>query len=253
MPLAPPAHVRGGYAPTAEPCIREQRFDRARRRSTSRSCRRRGSTGSGAAGRRALRAAPCMRSSPKPSFGHGLRGLDDPLSRRLHRAPAGSARASRARPRRPRRERCRRSARSRASSRRGRSPCCSRALSAATLPFARPAGSGFTTASKMRRSSPSSLGSTPLRRKIDRRFLHGSRAHRASASSPASGHGRDDQPRLARRQVRPDLFGHVRHRRVQELQQPLERRDRRRARVGVAVVEPRLRSPRRTSRRSRRR
>ena len=51
---------------------------------------------------------------------------------------------------------------------------------------------------------------------------------------------RDDQPRRPVGQVRPDLLGHVRHHRVQQLQQPLERGGRRRARVGVAVVEPRL-------------
>src|SRR5579872_2875728 len=57
---------------------------------------------------------------------------------------------------------------------------------------------------------------------------------------------RDDEPRLAARQVRPDLLRDVRHRRVQELQQADERRERGRLRIGVAVVEPlldRLRVP----------
>ncbi len=56
----------------------------------------------------------------------------------------------------------------------------------------------------------------------------------------ASGHGATIEPRLARGQVRPDLLGHVRHHRMQQRQQPLERGERGRARVLVAVVESRL-------------
>src|SRR5581483_143371 len=51
---------------------------------------------------------------------------------------------------------------------------------------------------------------------------------------------RYDQPRAPHRQVRPDLHGHVRHHRVQQLQQPLEGCERGRPRIPVAVVQPRL-------------
>src|SRR3954471_4440688 len=51
---------------------------------------------------------------------------------------------------------------------------------------------------------------------------------------------RDDQSRLAVRQVRPDLFRHMRHHRMQQLQQPLECGKRRRLRFGVVLEEPRL-------------
>ena len=54
------------------------------------------------------------------------------------------------------------------------------------------------------------------------------------------GPGRDDQPRLARGQVRPDLLAHVGHHRMEQLQEPLERGERRGTRVLVAAVEPRL-------------
>ena len=60
---------------------------------------------------------------------------------------------------------------------------------------------------------------------------------RASRPGPAS---RRRSARLARGQVRPDLLGHVRHQRVQEREEALERRQRGRARVLVPVVEPLL-------------
>ena len=51
----------------------------------------------------------------------------------------------------------------------------------------------------------------------------------------------DDQARLARRQIAPDLLRDVRHHGVQELEQPLQHRERHSARVPVRfVVEPRL-------------
>src|SRR6188508_915064 len=52
--------------------------------------------------------------------------------------------------------------------------------------------------------------------------------------------GRDDQPCVPGGQVRPDLLRHVRHERVEQREQRLERGQRRRAAVLVAVVETRL-------------
>ena len=69
--------------------------------------------------------------------------------------------------------------------------------------------------------------------------VESARIRRRSVSS-ASGHGRDDQARRAIRELRPDLLGDVRHHRMQEREQPLERRQRGRDRRRVAVVEPRL-------------
>ena len=117
----------------------------------------------------------------------------------------------------------------------------SRSISASRLSSTR-ARSGRTTAAKMRRSSsePSSTW-TPLRRKICAASCTRSSAL-ASAANRVVGLGprRHDQPRLAIRELRPDLLRHVRHHRVQEREQTLERGERGRDRRLVTVVEPRL-------------
>ena len=162
--------------------------------------------------------------------------LVSPRSRRAH---GDSARASRARPRRPPPERVR----DEALVREHLLAALDLLAQARALRFrvaVRLLRSGLTTASKIRRSSsPSSFGSTPLRRNIT-----AASCTRSSASGLAVVAGlrprRHDQPRLARRELRPDLLGDVRHHRMQQLEQALERRERGRARVRVARVQARL-------------
>ena len=74
-----------------------------------------------------------------------------------------------------------------------------------------------------------------------RRLLHAvERAGRVGVRGVRLRPRRDDQPRAAGRQVRPDLLRDVRHQRVEEREQPLERGERGGAAVLVAVVQARL-------------
>ena len=133
-------------------------------------------------------------------------------------------------------------ARSRASPRRARSPSAAARARRSTAPSVLRARrrSGLTTASKIRFSSPSSATSAPLRRKVAAALWTRSIAS-AAAGSPrrGAGPGAEDQPRVVV-ELRPDLLGHVREHRMEQGEQPLERRERRRDRGGVVGVEPRL-------------
>ena len=163
------------------------------------------------------------------------------VSRRAHRARAGTARASRARPRPPRPGRSRRSARSTSIPSERATSFRSRATSSSRLPFTGSL-SGWTTMSKTRFASPSSSTTTPLRRAMAAASRTRSSASRSAAKrSSGSGHGVTIS-RLSRAgKLGPDLLGHVRHHRVQQREQPLERRESRRRGVRVVLVEPRLR------------
>ena len=178
------------------------------------------------------RPHPLEPEAVRAATGSGSRASDAELtavSRRARRARAGSARASRARPRRRRPARSPRSARSRACPRRARSPCAAAR--------ARPRGCRRRVPLRAddrredrRSSSASSSTRTPLRRKscaasCTRSSASTSPAKRASAS----GHGETISRDVARRQVRPDLLGDVRHHRMEEREQPLERGERGRA------------------------
>ena len=104
-----------------------------------------------------------------------------------------------------------------------------RSISASRLPstFAR---LGRTTAAKIRRSSsePSSTW-TPLRRKICAASCTRSSAPASSANrASGSGHGETISRASRSGQLRPDLLGDVRHHRVQEREQALERGEGRR-------------------------
>ena len=208
--------------------------------------------------KRALRVAEARQQlphAPEPELlGPRAQRLEpgEVASRRAHRARAGTAPASRARPRPPRPARSRRSARSRASPRSARPP--SAGGRSRRRGFRSPAAALAGRRRRRSRRSPSgSSTTTPLRRAIAA-ASRTARARPASAAkrSSASGHGVTIS-RLSRAgSCVPDLLGHVRHHRVQQREQALERRERGRRRVGVVLVEPRLRSPRRTSRRSRR-
>ena len=98
-------------------------------------------------------------------------------------------------------------------------------------------------ARRRRRSAPRrprAAATTPRAAEHLRRLLHAARARPPRSSSPASGHGATiSRVRVAGRfdQISSVTCG---MHRVQQRQQPLERRGRRRARVGVAVVEARL-------------
>ena len=160
------------------------------------------------------------------------------LSLRGHRARAGSGRASRARPRPPRASRSRRTSRSRASARRARPRRGGARSRAAAFPFTF-ARSGRTTASKIRFSSPVQLDDDAAAAEHRGRLLDGlERVGVGRVGLVRLGPGRDDQPRLV--ELRPDLLGHVRHHRVQEREQALERGERRRRRVLVALAQARL-------------
>ena len=146
------------------------------------------------------------------------------------RARAGSARASRARPRRPPRGAFW-TKRSFASIRlgSGRSPCAAARARPRRAPSDSTARrSGFTTASKIRFSSPSSVderAAAPERRRGAPGRAPSPR-RRPTSTVPGSGHG----PRISRAvvELRPDLLGHVRQHRVEQREQPLERGERRR-------------------------
>ena len=233
-----PAGQRAGdvYAPTRSP-RRAGAPRSSASSSTSRSCRRRGSTGRPAAGRRAPASSACIRSSPNSS-GHGESpatqsvagnrieltsvarellplGLDD-VGRRL----------------------LERSARWRASSRPGRS----RRAAARARPRRCRSPFGAPASRRCRRSASRRPRAGRARRCAGRWRPRPGPPSSASASDAAAclGPGCDDQAGLASGQIGPDLLGHVRHRRMEELQQPLERGERRRGRVRVATVQPRL-------------
>ena len=170
-----------------------------------------------AAGRRASASSARIRSSPNSS-GHGESDSSQSVCR-VHRARGGSARASRARPRRPR-PGAFATKRSFASipSARAISPAQPLALGldVRRSPCAR---SGLTTASKIRCSSPSSCGDA---RRCGGRSPPPS-CTRSSAPASAvvapsgSGHGATISRDSRAGQVRPDLLGHVRHHRMQQL------------------------------------
>ena len=213
------------YAPGLEALGEQQRLGRRAPSSSSRSCRRRGSPRTPRSGLPRRPSSSRIRPSPNSS-GQGLSDSSQArlLSRRAHRARAGSAPASRARPRPPRAARSRRSARCRACPRSARPPC---AAARSRRRGCRSAGSCSlrTTASKMRRSSSGSSTTTPLRRAISAASRTRSSAP-ASSAKRASGSGHGETIRRASRsgQLRPDLLGHVRHHRVEEGEQALERR-----------------------------
>ena len=204
--------------------------------STCRSCRRRAPPGSAAAGRRARPSSARIRSSPKPSAGHGLSD-GDPVSCGSRQARAGSARASRARPRRRRPARCAvndsfesiSSARAISFSSRAISSSSFAPSSASRAPAARPPRRSA--ARHLRAASSDAAAPEPLGRLLhaDERVRVG-RVRRVRLRPR-----RDDQPRRARGQMRPDLLGHVRHHRMQQLEQPLERGECRRLHVRLAA------------------
>ena len=244
-PLGPRADVRRDGRADGEPLGEQERLDRPRRRRLAVRAddvdRRVGELR--VAERREQRPHPAQPELLRPrAESDATQAVPSPSrfsAGRGHRARAGSARACRAPPRPPRASRSRRTSRSRASARRARPPCAA----ARSRPrrcrstFAR---SGRTTASKIRFSSPSSSTRTPLRRKIAAASC--TRVERVEVARV----GRRPPPATAttiRRslvELRPDLLGHVRHHRVQEREQALERGERGRGRVLVAVAEPRL-------------
>ena len=203
-------------------------------RSTCRSCRRRARPRRRAAGRRARRAArACARGRSRRAA--------------TARASAASQRDVRSRAQPP----------SASSSRRYRSSfsrsasttcagafatkllVCEHALGARDL-LAQPLELGLDVAGRLlalragrrprrcgRSSSVASSTCTPLRRKIAGGLLHAVEGGRVGSEPVVRlGPGRDDQPRARGRQVRPDLLGHVRHHRVEQREQPLERGER---------------------------
>ena len=185
-PLGPAGDVRRRVGRGSDALRAQERRDRARRRRLSlRADDVHGVVGAlGSSEPVEQRLHPL---EPEP-LGRPRRQRRDPVSRRCHRARAGSARASRA-PRRPLLRGAFATNRSLASiaSARAISPR-SRSRSASTSPSRCGARSGFTTALKMRSSSPSSDGSTALRRNRSAATLTRSSAP-ASAASPATGHG----------------------------------------------------------------
>ena len=123
--------------------------------STCRSCRRRGPPGSAAAGRRARASSARIRSSPKPSAGHGLSDATQSVAERIELAPVALELlalglddvAARVRDEALVREHL---------LARARSPSASRARSASTFAVRLARAPAVTTASKIRCSSPSS-------------------------------------------------------------------------------------------------
>ena len=151
--------------------------------------------------------------------------------RRAPRARAGSARASRARPRR-RLGGAFATNRSFASIPSARAiSFCSRARSAVDVAVRLARRSGLTTASKIRFSSPSSATRTPLRRNVAAASC--TRSSAAAAAGIAAIRARATAPTISRAvvELRPDLLGHVRHHRVEQREQPLERGERGRDRA----------------------
>ena len=231
-PLAPAAHVRGEVGADRETGVEQERLGQPRRRRLAVRADDVDRAGTAPADRRARASSARIRSVPKPSAGHGREGLN-PARRVRQRI----ARASRARRRPPRARRSRRTSRSRASSRPARSPSATRARSASTSPCPSLCRTDDRLEDPQRVAAeldPDAAAPVDARR--------GLRARRCASKSPSHacrlGPRRDDQPRLARRQVRPDLLGHVRHHRMEQLEEPLERRERRRAHV--LLGEPRL-------------
>ena len=79
----------------------------------------------------------------------------------------------------------------------------------------------------MRSSSPVELGTHAAPAEDGRGLLDTvERVQIVGEALVGLGPRRDDQPRLAVGQVRPDLLGHVRHHRMEQLEEPLERGER---------------------------
>ncbi len=189
------------------------------------------------------RRRSCIRPRPN-SCGQGV-SPSSHSTERIELAPvAGELLALGAR--RPLAARSRRNARSPACPRRGRSPCEDASRSAcdvtvhrdALRPHDRLEDAALLLVQREPDTAPAERrggGLHELHR--DGRVLTGSRLRRAR---------RDDQPTSSVRKLRPDLLGHVRHDRVEEREQPLERVERGGDRVCVLLVEAwldRLRVP----------
>ena len=238
-PLAPAAHVRREIGADGEAGVGEQRLGQARRRRLAVRADDVHRRIARAADRRARASSARIRSSPKPSVGHGLSDATQSVADRVKLAPVAlellalgldDVRRRRAR----------------------------RTVSFASIASAR-AISCSSRATSSSRSAPLPLRAlgphdgledahlVAFERRRARRCagIAPPPPARARARPPSPAYARvglrprrDDQPRRARGQVRPDLLGDVRHHRMQQLEQPLERGERGRLHVGLA--EPRL-------------
>ena len=226
------------YAPTRSPSAREQRRGHPRRRRLAVRADDVDRREASAAGRRARRAARASgRARTPPATARAPRPSQSPRCIELAAVALELLALGLRRPRRG----AFATKRSFASIPSARAISVAQPLALGLDVAVRPARApGFTTASKIRFSSPSSGTSTPLRRKIAAASCTRVERARVGRRRRRSGHGATISRVSRAGQVRPDLLGHVRHRRVEQLQQPLERGERGRLRVGVAVVEPRL-------------
>ena len=238
-PLGPAGHVGRECTRRRRAPSREQRLlDRARRR---RLAVRADDVDRWVLQLRVAELAPAARASGRARSRPGATATEIPASqaRREHRALAGSVRASRAPPARPR------GAPSPTKPLVPEHPLgpldlllqpLALDLDVAVRPSRARAGR------PPRRSAARRRRARRARRCAGRSLRPSARRSMSRSRLPSRAVGlgprRDDQPRRA--ELRPDLLGDVRHHGMQERDQPLERCERRRARVGIPLVEPRL-------------